>query len=94
MSYQYIMYTLIAPNGIYQSKKAGALGGHSKHKIYGKLDCRSALAALKRRKYVKYRVFFANEKMAIQCGYRPCAVCMPKEYKAWKLSNASLDLNR
>jgi methylphosphotriester-DNA--protein-cysteine methyltransferase len=29
-------------------------------------------------------VFFADEATAIAAGYRPCASCMPDEYKAWK----------
>ena len=34
--------------------------------------------------YVQHRVFFANEEIAIKAGYRPCAKCMPEEYKEWK----------
>ena len=37
--------------------------------------------------YVKYRVFFADEETAIAAGYRPCAKCMPDEYKKWKEKN-------
>jgi methylphosphotriester-DNA--protein-cysteine methyltransferase len=33
---------------------------------------------------VKHRVFFADETTAIAAGYRPCAVCMPEEYRHWK----------
>lgn len=37
--------------------------------------------------YVKYRVFFVDEETAIAAGYRPCAKCMPDEYKKWKEKN-------
>jgi len=54
-------------------------GGNRKLKIYGKLDCRSG-----KRMKVENRVFFENEAEAIDLGYRPCAVCMRKEYLLWK----------
>jgi len=34
--------------------------------------------------YVKDCVFFIDERTAKAAGYRPCAVCMPAEYKNWK----------
>ena len=34
--------------------------------------------------YVTDRVFFADEPTAVAAGYRPCAVCMPDAYHAWK----------
>ena len=61
----------------------GVLGGNRRLKIYGRLDCPSALRALPRG-YAKRRVFFADEATAIAAGYRPCAVCMPAEYQRWK----------
>ena len=61
----------------------GQLGGNRRLKIYGRLDCPSALRALPRG-YAKRRVFFADETTAIAAGYRPCAVCMPAEYRRWK----------
>jgi methylphosphotriester-DNA--protein-cysteine methyltransferase len=30
------------------------------------------------------RVFFADEKEAVQNQYRPCGHCMKKIYKTWK----------
>lgn len=66
------------------SAKPGSLGGHRKLKIYGKLDCPSALRHLKKGNYAKNRVFFLDEESAVQAGYRPCSVCMPEAYKAWK----------
>ena len=82
------MYRLIDKTGkSYLSPIKGTLGGHSKLKIYGKLDCPSALRYIAKGQYVKHRVFFLNEETAIAAGYRPCAVCMPEEYKKWKNNN-------
>lgn len=78
-------YKLLTPEGITISKIPGTLGGHKKLKIYGKLDCPSALNYIKKGHYVNNRVFFKNEEIAIQTGYRPCGKCMKKEYKQWKL---------
>ena len=68
----------------YISKHRGALGGHNKLKIYGRLDCPSAAQHINKGHYVQHRVFFDNEETAIAAGYRPCAVCMPGAYKLWK----------
>lgn len=67
----------------YFSLIPGKFGGHSKLKIYGRLDCSSALRWLAKGYYKQYRVFFLNEKDAITAGYRPCAVCLPDKYKTW-----------
>ena len=79
-------FRLIGPDGSsYPSTTKGALGGHRKRKIYGGLDCRSALRAIERGgPYARFRVFFADEATAVRAGYRPCAACMPVEYQAWK----------
>jgi Metal binding domain of Ada len=83
-------YTLLGPDQRpYQSRKPGTLGGHRKAKIYGRLDCPSALRTIARGGYVRYRVFFADEATAIAAGYRPCAVCMQEKYEAWKLQARS-----
>jgi len=74
-------------NKEYISKIPGTLGGNKKLKIYGKLDCPSALRFISEGKYVKYRVFFESEDVARDAGYRPCAICMKKEYKLWKSGN-------
>lgn len=71
-------------NKEYHSSEKGSLGGHKKLKIYGRLDCPSALMYIAKGQYVKYRVFFKDEETAIKAGYRPCARCMPEEYKVWK----------
>ena len=78
-------YTLIGFDGQpYKSKVPGTLGGHRLLKLYGRLDCPSALRFIARGQYVKHRVFFANEEDAIGAGYRPCAKCLPEKYKEWK----------
>ena len=78
-------YTLIGADGApYESCTKGALGGYKRGKLYGRLDCPSALRAIAKGGYIKNRVFFADKQTAISAGYRPCAVCMPVEYAAWK----------
>lgn len=78
-------YTLIGSDGKpYLSAIPGIFGGHRGGKLYGRLDCRAALQALARGGYIKHRVFFLNEATAIAAGYRPCAVCIPEAYAAWK----------
>lgn len=72
-----------ADGGPYLSPTAGTLGGHRRRKIYGRLDCRSALQWLARGQYAQNRVFFADEPTARAAGYRPCAVCLPAEYRQW-----------
>lgn len=81
-------YRLIGADGKeYLSDEKGALGGNKQLKIYGRLDCYSALNALKRPTrdaYIKNRVFFKDEETAIAAGYRPCGNCMREQYKKWK----------
>ena len=81
------MYKLLGADGKqYLSETPGAFGGNSKQKIYGRLDCRSALSTLRRfpGSYEEYRVFFADEKTALAAGYRPCGNCMRKQYQEYK----------
>jgi hypothetical protein len=78
-------YTLLGPDGRpYRSATPATLGGHRKARLYGRLDCPSARRAIARGGYVNQRVFFADEATAIAAGYRPCAVCLPIQYAAWK----------
>lgn len=78
-------YILMGADGRpYQSAVKGTLGGHRKLKIYGRLDCPSALRYLAKGQYAQHRVFFADEETAIAAGYRPCGVCMKEAYRAWK----------
>lgn len=81
------MYKLIDKDGKeYWSFNPGTLGGNRKLKIYGRLDCPSANRWIQKGHYVENRVFFENEEVAIEAGYRPCAVCMRDEYNEWKNS--------
>ncbi|MEV4622353.1 Ada metal-binding domain-containing protein [Asanoa sp. NPDC049573] len=79
------MTTLIDADGRpYLSATKGLWGGHRVGRIYGRLDCPSALRAIARGDYVRHRVFFADEATAIAAGYRPCARCLPGRYRAWQ----------
>lgn len=78
-------YTLLGPDGPYDSATKGTLGGNGRAKIYGRLDCRSALRALTMGDtYANQRVLFADETTARAAGYRPCGNCMRAEYAAWR----------
>ena len=81
-------YTLVGPDGSRVSSPIkGTLGGHRRTRVYGQLTCKTARRSLATgRGYEQQRVFFADEATAIAAGYRPCAKCMPDEYKAWKAS--------
>lgn len=86
------LYKLIGKDGKqYLSETPGTLGGHKGLKIYGRLDCPSALRYIAKGQYVKHRVFFADEETAIAAGYRPCGVCMKAQYKLWKASKERED---
>jgi methylphosphotriester-DNA--protein-cysteine methyltransferase len=76
-------------------KGRGTLGGNRRSRIYGRLDCPSALRALARGgPYVRYRVFFTDEGAAIEAGFRPCAVCLPVQYARWRAATASSAADR
>ena len=78
-------YKLIGRDGKpYLSTVPGRMGGHRKLKIYGQLDCPSALRYIAKGHYVEHRVFFADEETAIAAGYRPCGICMKSQYNEWK----------
>jgi methylphosphotriester-DNA--protein-cysteine methyltransferase len=67
------------------SPAKGLFAGNTRMKIYGRLDCPSALRAIKRGPiYARHRVFFADEASAVAAGFRPCAVCMRPAYNEWK----------
>ncbi|NWD26729.1 metal-binding protein [Pseudomonas yamanorum] len=81
------VWILIGPDAKpFSSPEPGTLGGHRRSRLYGKFDCRAALQAIARGGYVKNRVFFLDEATAIAAGYRPCAVCMPDEYRQLALA--------
>lgn len=78
-------YALTGSDGRpFTSEEKGRWGGYEPARIYGRLDCPSALRAINRGGYARHRVFFADEAAAIAAGYRPCAVCCPDRYSAWK----------
>jgi methylphosphotriester-DNA--protein-cysteine methyltransferase len=78
-----MLYRLLGANGEpFTSATPGLLGGNRRLKIYGRLDCPSARRALPRG-YARRRVFFADEATAIAAGYRPCARCLPEQYRVW-----------
>jgi methylphosphotriester-DNA--protein-cysteine methyltransferase len=79
-------YRLITADGsVIYSATPGQFGGHRRRRVYGRLDCKAARRALANgSSYAQQRVFFADEATARAAGYRPCATCMPAEYKAWK----------
>ena len=84
-------YKLINSLGeTYESLVPGKLGGNKKLKIYGRLDCKSANRWIEKGYYAVNRVFFIDEETAISAGYRPCAVCMPEAYQAWKTKTRKL----
>ena len=79
-------YKLLGADGkIYESENPGLLGGNSKLKIYGRLDCPSVLSTIRRfpGSYEKSRVFFADEKTALAAGYRPCGNCLRQKYREY-----------
>jgi hypothetical protein len=85
-------YTLLHPDRRpHRGATPGTLGGNKRGRLYGRLDCPTALKAIARGGYVDNRVFFADEATAIQAGYRPCAVCLPAQYAAWKARAGSSD---
>jgi len=76
--------TMMTPGSGPRSAAPGRFGGHRKSRIYGRLDCPAALRAIAGGGYAAHRVFFADERAAVAAGYRPCAVCLPGAYAAWK----------
>src|SRR5215470_2995971 len=89
------IWTLIGPDGEpYTSDQPGALGGHRRNRIYGRLDCPAALRALARGGYVTNRVFFSTAEDARAAGYRPCAVCLPGAYTTWKTQQDGISETR
>jgi hypothetical protein len=79
-------YKLLDADGKqYLSETPGTYGGNGKLKIYGRLDCPSALSTIKRfpGSYEKSRVFFADEKTALAAGYRPCGNCLREKYREY-----------
>ncbi|WP_433343527.1 Ada metal-binding domain-containing protein [Streptomyces sp. CA-253872] len=83
-------YTLTGPDGRpYLSDVPGRLGGYRRGRVYGRLDCPSALRHLARGHYAAWRVFFEDRETAVAAGYRPCAVCLPALYRRWRDGDGS-----
>ena len=83
------MFTLVGADGKpWASEVPGTLGGNRRGKLYGRLDCPSALRAIRQGGYAQHRVFFADEATAIAAGYRPGGSCLRAEYAAWKAAHA------
>ena len=88
-------WTLLDTGGSpYASPVPGTLGGHRRGRICGRLDCPAALRAIARGGYVRDRVFFADAATARAAGYRPCAVCLPAEYAAWRRDGTAVTPSR
>lgn len=82
-------YTLIGGDGRpYTCAVKGTWGGHSDARIYGRLDCPTAVRAIARGGYVNSRVFFADEATAVAAGYRPCGACCKERYREWRIAMA------
>lgn len=77
-------YKVLTKSGTVLTKIPGTLGGNKTLKIYGRLDCKNALNWIRKGYYTQVRVFFEDEETAQELGYRPCGICMKKEYKRWK----------
>jgi methylphosphotriester-DNA--protein-cysteine methyltransferase len=85
------LYRLLNENNEFNySETKGTLGGNKKLKIYGSLNCRSALSTIAKGGYVSNRVFFIDKETAIKAGYRPCAVCLRYKYNEWKNKQKTL----
>ncbi|MDO4961918.1 MAG: Ada metal-binding domain-containing protein [Eubacteriales bacterium] len=79
-------YKLLGADGsIYLSDTPGEYGGNSKQRVYGRMNCGTKLASMRRfpSKYEQSRVFFADEKTALAAGYRPCGNCLRQKYKEY-----------
>ena len=53
----------------WESRQPGTLGGHRGNRIYGRLDCRTALRAVANGGYVAQRVFFLDAATARAAGW-------------------------
>jgi hypothetical protein len=73
-------YTLLGPDRrSYQSITPGTWGGHRQRKVYGRLDCPSAVRWIAKGHYVQHRVSFVDEEVAIAAGYRALRSLPPAE---------------
>lgn len=79
-------YRLVGADGReLPSAAPGLLGDNRRSRLYGRLDCPSAVRAVARGgPYAEHRVFFADEAAAVAAGYRPCTRCLPEQFAAWR----------
>jgi hypothetical protein len=84
------LYRLVGADGAgLLSPTPGTLRGHRRSKVYGRLDCPSALRWIGRGHYVRHRVFFADVGTAVAAGYRSCGAYLPEAYAKWRASSPS-----
>ena len=84
------MYRLVGTDGVEAlSASPGTLGGTEGLGCTAQLDCPCALRWIAKGRYVRHRVFFADEVTAIAAGYRPCAHCLSERHRSWKAGPAS-----
>lgn len=82
-------WTLLGSDGhAFESQVPGTLGGNGRARIYGRLDCASALRALREGRYAEHRVFFLDAGSARAAGFRPCGTCLRSEYVVWKAAQS------
>ncbi len=76
-----ILHSHISPENLRSKIRSMEIcfGGNKKLKIYGLLNCKSG-----KRMKKENRIFFTNEKEALQNKFRPCGHCMKEAYKNWK----------
>jgi methylphosphotriester-DNA--protein-cysteine methyltransferase len=65
-------YKTLENGQIVLSDIPGKYAGHSRYKIFGRLDCKSGMRMKK-----ENRVFFHELEDAVLHGYRPCRLCRP-----------------
>jgi hypothetical protein len=78
-------YRLVGADGQpYRSAEPGTLGGNARGKVYGRLDCATALYHVRNGGYVQHRVFFRDAATAVAAGFRPCGSCLRAEHARWR----------
>jgi Metal binding domain of Ada len=87
-------FRLLGPGGFYASTEPGTLGGNTKTRIYGRLDCRAPRVGLEKGTYQKNRVFFSDAIAAEGAGYHPCGRCMRDSYRGITDDAAGRSLRR
>lgn len=81
------LYKLLKNDEQITSYIPGKYAGNTTHKIFGRLDCESGKSLM----HKENRVFFANWKDAIDCGYRPCEKCKPTQMDKYPEQEAFKD---